>query len=142
MPAIDKQDLIGHAIVPWWFIRHPQVYRWYNGRPLEDLAPAAGEATLIRHEAILYPVRYREPGRPERVEWLPTEAYCLRALEHLCDHLCRSLRLEHRGGAWRIIASGQHGQEDICSTTHKREGGTLQSACEDVLGQLDPLWKR
>lgn len=93
--------------------------------------------TMIRHDVTLYAVRYREKGKPERWEWHTRDAYCLKALELLCDDLCRPLRIENRGGSWRAVASGQHGQADVTAVAE-----SMEDACTKVLGQLDSFWRR
>lgn len=150
---VGTAKYMGCAIMPWWMGCPKDVRNWAMRATTAEQFERADRAIyendycanvlLHDHSATVYGVRYREPGKPERVEWLTREAYCLRAVELLCDSLCRPLRLETRGGKWRIIASGQHGQRDIFSRVHKEgETATLQMACEDVLAQLDPLWKQ
>lgn len=136
------QGKTGWALTPWWLKSRDDLFRFMARDPFEEsiyrrlddaieaddyarcLATTAGE---------FYCIQFRNP---DRSEWVSREEYCVKALQFLCDKLCRVLHLRFRGN-WRVIAEGQHGQKDVIES-----GDTLEEAATRALGQLDPLWKR
>lgn len=134
----------GQAILPWWLNSRKAITNAWHELGDKRLLQAIRDDEcvnihLITQHVTVYAVRY---ANPDRIEWLTREAYCLRALELLCETLkaergpavCLRIRRSYKIYTVSVVL-------DPDQVGPGAAAKTLEDACTSVLGELDPLWR-
>lgn len=135
--STTQENHTGWAIIPYWLNSTKVVREFYIHRPLvprlRDLVVDDDYTRSIDiYGVTFYEIRHTDR---DKVQFVTQEEYCVKALQGFCLRMKHVIDMEF-GGYWRVrVRLGEGGviisQQD-----------SLGDACTEVLGQLDPLWKR